>query len=71
MADLVQFLLIIFPFALAIFLLVVKRWKADTTGIIVWTLISSIAFLFSTSISDIFVISVAGYLSQILTHHLL
>ncbi len=65
MADLLQFLLIIFPFALAIFLLVKKRWKADTTGITVWILISIIAFLFSASISDIFVISIAGIIDSL------
>jgi lactate permease len=65
MADLLQFLLIILPFALAIFLLVVNRWKADTTGIIVWILISFLAFIFSTSISDIFMISLAGIVDSL------
>ena len=65
MANLLQFLLIIFPFVLAIFLLVIKRWKADTTGIIVWILISIVAFLFSTTISDILIISIAGVVDSL------
>jgi len=65
MADLLQFLLILFPFGLAIFLLVVKRWKADTTGIIVWILVCILAYILSTSITDIFVISIAGIVDSL------
>jgi len=64
MADLFQFLLILFPFGLAIFLLIVKHWKADTTGVIVWILVSSIAVYFSTPLIDIFIISLAGIMDS-------
>lgn len=60
MADLLQFLLILFPFGLAIFSLVIKRWKADTTGIIVWILVSILAYFLATLLADIFVISISG-----------
>lgn len=59
MADLFHFLLILFPFGLAIFLLVVKHWKANITGFIVWILVSLIAVYFSTPLIDIVVISFA------------
>ncbi|MCK4848089.1 MAG: L-lactate permease [Candidatus Heimdallarchaeota archaeon] len=65
MADLLQFLLILFPFGLAIYLLVIKRWKADTTGIIVWLLVSILAYFLSTSLSDIFIISIAGIVDSL------
>ena len=64
MPDFLHFLLILFPFILAIILLVVKRWKADTTGIVVWLLVSILAFYFSTPLTDIFVISIAGIIDS-------
>jgi lactate permease len=65
MTDLLQFLLILFPFGLAIFLLVIKSWKADTTGIIVWLLVSVLAYFLATPITDIFLISIAGIVDSL------
>ncbi|MHA1974804.1 MAG: L-lactate permease [Candidatus Hodarchaeales archaeon] len=64
MADFIQFLFIIFPFILAIFLLVAKRWKADTVGILVWILIGGIAIVLNTPIDSVAIISIAGIIDS-------
>ncbi|NHJ00951.1 MAG: L-lactate permease [Candidatus Heimdallarchaeota archaeon] len=64
MANFLQFFLILFPFLLAIFLLVVKRWKADTTGLLVFIMIAILAFYWSTSLESIIVISLAGIIDS-------
>jgi len=64
MADFIQFLLILSPFALAIVLLVAKRWKADTTGILVFILIALLALVFATPIDSIILISLAGIIDS-------
>lgn len=64
MANFIQFLLILNPFALAIVLLVAKRWKADTTGILVFILIALLALVFATPIDSIILISLAGIIDS-------
>ena len=64
MADIIQFLLILSPFVLAIVLLVAKRWKADTTGVLVFILIALLALVFATPIDSIILISLAGIIDS-------
>ncbi|MHA1227648.1 MAG: L-lactate permease [Candidatus Hodarchaeales archaeon] len=64
MADFVQFLLIILPFILAMFLLVAKKWKADTVGVLVWLLIGGIAVILNTPLDSVVIISIAGIIDS-------
>lgn len=61
MDGLLGFLLVMAPFVLAIILLLGLRWKADTTGVLVWVVVAAIALVFFTTPFDtLFFASVAG-----------
>lgn len=60
-----QSVIILFPFLLAILLLVLFRWKADTTGFVMWIVMLILAVtLFRTDFVVALLASVAGFVAS-------
>lgn len=65
MENLVEALFIMLPFAVAIYLLVGRSCKADTTGVTMWAMMAIIAlFVFDTDLLVIFLATIAGFIES-------
>lgn len=63
--DYLLVLLILLPFILAFYLLLNRKWKADTTGIVVWLFVLSISWIFFyTPIETGLLVSLVGIIDS-------